>query len=245
MFLSSVCLLRASLQRTLLLVTLGILTVCGQAIAQDMSVIKHIVFVVKENRTYDSYFGHYNKNGANGSTMVKLSNGTTVPSIHLPDSTPLDICHAWKCTLSDMDFGRMDHFDTDPSCTANGKLICTGQLTRTDIPNYYSYADHFVLGDNFFSSITATSFPNHLYTIAGTSGGVISQSLLGNKIEVGCRAEEGTTAQQLDQYGNLTTQYPCYDYPTLGDLLTDAGISWKSYAPGNIAYNAYNAINHI
>lgn len=245
MFLSSGCLLRAGLQRVSILVTFGILAVCGQAIAQDMSVIKHIVFIVKENRTYDVYFGHYNKGGAHGSTMVKLSNGTTVPSIHLPDSTPLDICHAWKCTLSDMDFGKMDHFDTDPSCTANGKLICTGQLTRADIPNYYSYADHFVLGDMFFSSITATSFPNHLYTIAGTSGGVISQSLLGNKIEVGCRAEEGTTAQQLDEYGNLTTQYPCYDYTTLGDLLTAAGISWKSYAPGNIAYNAYNAINHI
>ncbi len=49
----------------------------------------------------------------------------------------------------------------------------------------------------------------------------------------------------IDQYGNLTAQYPCYDFLTLGDLLTSAGVSWKSYAPANIAYNAYNAINHI
>jgi phospholipase C len=234
-------------QRASVLSGIAIIGLSGHAIAQDMSVIKHIVFIVKENRTFDVYFGAYKKHGADGSTQVKLSNGTTVAAGHLPDSTPVDICHGWKCTLSDMNFGKMDHFDTDPSCTANGKLICAAQMNGTDLPNYYAYADHFVLGDRFFSSITATSFPNHLYTIAGTSGGVISQGLLGTsgKIEVGCRADEGSTAQQLDEFGNVTAQYPCYDYTTLGDLLTAAGVSWKSYAPGNIAYNAYNAINHI
>jgi phospholipase C len=237
----------AWLQRCSILSGIAIVVLCGHAVAQDMSVLKHIVFIVKENRTFDVYFGAYNKHGADGSTQVKLSNGTTVAAGHLPDSTPLDICHGWKCTLSDMNFGKMNHFDTDPSCTANGQFICAEQMNGTDLPNYYSYADHFVLGDRFFSSITATSFPNHLYTIAGTSGGVISQALLGTsgKIEVGCRADQGTTAQQLDEFGNVTAQYPCYDYTTLGDLLTSAGVSWKSYAPGNIAYNAYNAINHI
>jgi phospholipase C len=241
-------LVSAWFQRASVLSGIAIIGLCGQAVAQDMSVIKHIVFIVKENRTYDVYFGAYNKHGADGSTQVKLSNGTTVTAGHLPDSTPVDICHAWKCTLSDMNFGKMNHFDTDPSCTANGQLICTAQMNRTDLPNYYAYADNFVLGDRFFSSITATSFPNHLYTIAATSGSVISQGILAtnpSKTEVGCRADEGTTAQQLDEYGNLTAQYPCYDYTTLGDLLTAAGVSWKSYAPGNIAYNAYNAINHI
>jgi phospholipase C len=235
-------------RRTSVLLGIAIIGLYGQAVAQDMSVIKHIVFIVKENRTFDVYFGAYNKHGADGSTQVKLSNGTTVTAPHLPDSTPLDICHAWRCTLADMNFGKMNHFDLDPSCTANGQLICTAQMNRTDLPNYYAYADNFVLGDRFFSSITATSFPNHLYTIAATSGSVISQGILASspgKTEVGCRADEGTTAQQLDEFGNLTAQYPCYDYTTLGDLLTAAGVSWKSYAPGNIAYNAYNAINHI
>lgn len=213
-----------------------------------MSCIKHVVFIMKENRSYDVYFGAYNKNGANGTTTPRLSNGTNITAPHLYDSTPLDICHDWKCNISDMDFGKMDRFDTDPSCTSNGHLMCVSQLNGTDLPNYYAYADNFVLGDNHFTSLHATSFPNHLYTIAATSGGVISQGILASnpsKTEVGCRADEGATAQQIDQYGNLTAQYPCYDFPTLGDLLTAAGVSWKSYAPANIAYNAYNAINHI
>jgi len=126
--------------------------------------------------------------------------------------------------------------------------MCEAQLNATDLPNYYAYANNFVLGDNHFTSLHATSFPNHLYTISATSGGVISQGILASapaKTEVGCRADEGTTAQQIDTYGNLTAQYPCYDFLTLGDLLSAAGVSWKSYAPANIAYNAYNAINHI
>jgi len=214
----------------------------------DLSCIKHVVFIMKENRSYDVYFGAYNKNGANGSTTPKLSNGTTINAPHLYDSTPLDICHDWKCNLSDEDFGKMDRFDTDPSCMANGVLMCEAQLNGTDLPNYYAYADAFVLGDNHFTSLHATSFPNHLYTIAATSGGVISQGILASnpsKTEVGCRADEGATAQQIDQYGNIAALYPCYDFNTMGDLLTAAGVSWKTYAPANIAYNAYNAINHI
>jgi phospholipase C len=216
--------------------------------AGDMSCIKHIVFIIKENRVYDSYFGAYTQGGADGSTLVKISNGTSIQAGHLPDSTPLDICHDWKCTISDMDFNKMDHFDTDPSCTANGRLICTEQMTGADLPNYYAYAENFVLADRYFSSIHATSFPNHMYTIAATSMGVISQATLANdpgKVEVGCAADQGATAQQLDLYGNLTTQYPCYELNTMGDLLTAAGVSWRSYAPPNIAYNAYIGINHI
>ncbi len=219
----------------------------------DMSCIKHVVFIMKENRSYDVYFGAYQPRAgsgqtANGTTTPHLSNGTTINAPHLYDSSPLDICHDWKCNLSDDDFGKMDRFDTDPSCMANGILMCEAQLNATDLPNYYAYANNFVLGDNHFTSLHATSFPNHLYTIAATSGGVISQGILASspsKTEVGCRADEGATAQQLDQYGNLSAQYPCYDFLTLGDLLTSAGVSWKSYAPANIAYNAYNAINHI
>jgi phospholipase C len=221
--------------------------------AGNMSCIQHVVFIMKENRSYDVYFGAYvppagSGQTANGSTMPHLSNGTTIAAPHLYDSTPLDICHDWKCNLSDEDFGKMDRFDTDPSCTANGHLMCESQLNATDLPNYYAYANNFVLGDAHFTSLHATSFPNHLYTIAATSGGVISQGILASNpsaTEVGCRADEGTTAQRIDEYGNLTAQYPCYDFPTLGDLLSAAGVSWKSYAPANIAYNAYNAINHI
>src|ERR1035438_1219279 len=111
--------------------------------------------------------------------------------------------------------------------------------------NYFAYAKAFTLADNTFSSLTATSFPNHLYTISATSGGVISQATGPAAHEVGCQADLTSTAQAIDQYGNIVTQYPCYEFQTLGDLLKNAGITWTTYAPGNVIFNAYNAINHI
>src|SRR5215831_2704285 len=70
----------------------------------DMSCIKHIVFIMKENRSYDVYFGAYQPPAgsgqtANGSTTPHLSNGTVINAPHLYDSSPLDICHDWKCNL--------------------------------------------------------------------------------------------------------------------------------------------------
>jgi phospholipase C len=43
----------------------------------------------------------------------------------------------------------------------------------TIIPNYWDYAQKYVLCDNFFSSVRGPSRPNHLYLVAGQSGGLV------------------------------------------------------------------------
>ena len=207
------------------------------------SVIQHIVFLVKENRAFDNYFGTFP--GANGASAGLLSTGQTIPLAHTPDATQTDICHDWDCTIQDIDYGKMDMFDLGQGCLQNGVPICLSQFNSADMANYFAYAKAFTLADNMFSSLTATSFPNHLYTISATSGGVISQASGPGAHEVGCQADQTSTAQSIDQYGNIVKQYPCYEFQTLGDLLDDAGITWTTYAPGNVIFNAYNAINHI
>ena len=52
--------------------------------------------------------------------------------------------------------------------------MCYTQVTEADIPNYFAYARYFALSDNNFSSITAESFANHMYTVAAQSGGAIT-----------------------------------------------------------------------
>jgi len=44
------------------------------------------------------------------------------------------------------------------------------------IPNYWHYAHKFTLCDNFFSALRGPSFPNHIYMVAGQSGGVIGNT---------------------------------------------------------------------
>jgi len=210
---------------------------------QGMNKIQHVVFIVKENRAFDHYFGTFP--GVDGATTGLLSNGQVIPLLHAPDSMPADVCHAWVCTLSDMNYGSMNHFDTDPSCTENNKLVCMSQMTQADIPNYFAYATNFVIADRMFSSISATSFPNHLYTIAATSGGVVGQAFGPSSHEVGCQADQTSTAQVMDQFGNIIKLYPCFDFLTLGDVLDNAGITWTTYGPPGTIFNAYTAINHI
>ena len=207
------------------------------------SQIQHIVFIVKENRSFDEMFGQFP--GANGATTGLLSTGQTIPLGHTPDSTPYDICHDWTCTKAMMDYGKMDRFDADITCPQNNVLMCMTQHTQADIPNYYTLAGNFTLADNMFSSLTATSFPNHLYTIAATSGGVISQGTANAAHEIACESSEGDTAQVLDQYGNITNQFPCFDFQTLGDVLSANGVTWTDYGPAKNVFNAFLAINHI
>ncbi len=65
----------------------------------------------------------------------------------------------------------------------------------------------------------------------------------------GCDSPKGTTVERRHLDGRTTHVYPCFDFRTLGDLLSEKGISWKYYAPGEgqPAYilSVYNAIRHI
>jgi phospholipase C len=53
--------------------------------------VEHIVFIVKENRTFDNYFGTFP--GADGATSGTISTGEVIPLRHAPDMTPRDIDH--------------------------------------------------------------------------------------------------------------------------------------------------------
>ena len=250
--------------------------------------IKHIVFLVKENRTFDNYFGKFP--GANGATTGKLSDGGTVTLGKMPDKVSPDISHAWAAALTAYGDGGMDRFDLIPGAIAGSNNYV--QATEADIPNYWALAKEFALSDNFFSSLHGPSFPNHLYTIAAQSGGVEDNPgkqsptpaptvggcptatscpepgeagldpdnvtpLTQKKGVWGCDADPKVRVPMLDQEGDVIDVYPCLDFPTLGDELSAAGVSWKMYAPGNggddagfqgsagYIWTVYDAIRHI
>jgi hypothetical protein len=124
------------------------------------------------------------------------------------------------------------------------------------LPSYWSYAHHFVLADNMFSSITSHSFPNHLYTVAAQSANVIDNPVSpayprgGDSIAPwGCDSTPDYASTTVDGNGNFYNSYPCYDVETVVDLLNAAGVSWKYYAPqagqGDYAFSTLDAIRHI
>ena len=122
-----------------------------------MDKIEHVVFIIKENRTFDNYFGTFP--GANGATSGTISTGDVIPLGHTPDRTPRDIDHSWNSAITAIDGGAMDQFDLIHGGNVNGDYLSYTQLYQADIPNYWALAGSFTLGDAMFSSLTGPSFP--------------------------------------------------------------------------------------
>ena len=214
----------------------------------DITVIQHIIFIIKENRSFDNYFGQYP--GADGASSGTTSAGQVLPLRHTPDQV-VDIGHEWVAALTAVDNGKMDRFDLIPFGDMNGQYLAYSQVNPGDIANYYSYAKNFVLADRMFSSVHGDSFENHLYAIAAQAGGVITQKV-GSPASPkwGCDAAPNFLLQAEDETDGVISEiFPCFDFETLADRLDGAGISWKYYAPGEgqngYAYNTYDEINHI
>jgi len=159
--------------------------------------IDHIIFLIQENHTFDSYFGTYPR--ANGFPKRLRAPGghPTIAPFHFTAPLNHDIGHSYEAVRAAMNGGKMDRF-----AVVHGRDTM-GYYDRSDLPNYWAYADRFTLCDRFFSSLAGPSLPNHLYTVAAQSGGVT-----GN-LE---RPPEGG-----------------FNFPTLAELLGDSDISWKYY----------------
>jgi phospholipase C len=207
--------------------------------------IDHIVFVVKENRTFDNYFGTFP--GAEGATSGQISTGKVMPLGRTPDRLPRDIGHSFDDATTAIDGGKMDRFDLIPGGNDNNDYLSYTQFLEADLPNYWRYARAFTLGDHMFSSLTGPSFPNHLYTVGAQSGGAINNP---SSAKIwGCDADDTATVQVMDSQGKVTRTFPCFDFQTVADALEAKNIAWRYYAPvkGQDGYiwSALDAIRHI
>ena len=97
--------------------------------------LKHVVIIVKENHTFDNYFGAFP--GANGVKLAAAPN----PPLHDPNHRH----EAWMQRTTD----------------TTHKV----QYSVADLPAYYAYAKQFTLCDNYFSEVAGPSTPNHLMLI--------------------------------------------------------------------------------
>jgi phospholipase C len=231
--------------------------------------IKHVVFVIKENRTFDNYFARYP--GADGTRTGKTSTGETIRLSVAPDVLLGDLGHEFFDGVRAINGGRMDGFDR---VSINGESLAGySSFTRAGLPAYWAYADHFVLGDRMFSSMYGPTFPAHLYTVAAQAAGVTGNkhdrglyapNLNGKRgvyctdpgeavyrfrrlssserLEVMASEEQADTARIDDFWESVR---PCFDFDVLPDLLDDRGISWRYYAGYGDWRNALHAIRHV
>jgi phospholipase C len=156
-----------------------------------------------ENHTFDNFFGRFP--GANG-----------VIETRAPDPIHGDFGHGAGAALAAIDGGRMDQFPERSHI----------QYTQSDIPNSWTYAQQYGLGDNFFSSIASNSSPNHVEMLAGQTGGMFDSV----PTTINCTSTKNTLVYSKGLTGNQYWAYPCYNMTSLPQLLKTANLSWRYYS---------------
>jgi phospholipase C len=216
--------------------------------------IKRVVYVMLENRSFDHVFGAFP--GVEGATTGNRL-GREVPLMKCPQWLPGDLPHTHPVAVASVNDGRMDNFAL-PEESLISAVFAYSQLEPVDIPNYWHWAREFVLCDNFFASVLGPSYPNHLFFIAGQSGGTFDNpedvELMplpggGTYKSWGCDSSPEAFVAVRHPDGSVTTQRPCFSFTTVGDQLEGAGVSWGYYAaePGEPGYfwSAYNSFPEV
>jgi phospholipase C len=233
--------------------------------------IKHIVFILKENRTFDTLFGSFP--GADGATAGPIcgAQGQTIDSVPLrpaPDQA-IDIDHSFLGGIKAVNGGQMNCFN---------KLARGGfpnfwsyiQYSQRQIPAYWSYAQHYGLADHFFSSAYGASGVEAVWSFAAQSGRFVGHEGAG-QYGTGAPREycddpaerawsfPSLTATQTATVSQLEASYvtapgianyyvprwPCIDIKVLPDELRANDITWHEYRGVNSFVQPLRMIRHV
>ncbi|MGH2391042.1 MAG: phospholipase C [Chloroflexota bacterium] len=195
-------------------------------VAAARSKIKHIVFVILENHTYDNVFGRYP--GGDGTTTA-VSGKSRIPLVHAPPYGWHDVDHEYPNAIGAVNGGKMNGFAANPGADLNGDQAAFEQYDQSDIPNFWSYAQHFALGDHMFSSMIGPTFPNHLFTVAAQSGGIVTNPQNNTANAWGCDSTPGSYAQALGPDGKLKKVGTCLSFTTMADVMQRMKVPWTYY----------------
>jgi phospholipase C len=184
--------------------------------------IRHVVIIMQENRSFDSFFGTYP--GAEG---IPAKNGqftVCVPDprtkgcdkpYHDPSLVNGGAGHNLSDGIADVDGGKMDGFvrsaedastrgcsatnPPTPVCLPSNPPDVMGYHDAREIPNYWTYAQDFVLQDHMFESVDSWSLPSHLYLVSGWSAHCTSTnpSSCTNDPEQAAAAAQGLNLKDL------------------------------------------------
>jgi phospholipase C len=111
--------------------------------------IKHVVVIVKENHTFDNFFGSFpGVNGSpkdgNGVPQCPTGNVLSTGALEMqacqaaPDIVGHDLCHLHSCALADWDQGKLDGWSTaagsDNGGVGDGDGVVYKQYSEASIP---------------------------------------------------------------------------------------------------------------
>ncbi len=232
----------------------------GTTAALAQSPIKYVVVIFQENRSTDNLF--HGLPGADIANSGKNSKGKTIRLTPVPLMGTYDVDHSHRSFLKMYDNGKMDGADKIPVVCNKGAKNCPPQnpqfkyVNPSDVVPYFQLAKKYSFADHMFQTNQGPSFPAHQFIISATSAPTATSNLFAAEEPVGvvnafentgCTAPPKEYVLLIDPEGSESQQmFPCFDHPTLTDLLDNAGVSWRYYTPSaKSIWTGPNAISHI
>jgi phospholipase C len=217
----------------------------GYRIDPAIHKIKHVVVIMQENRSFDSYFGTYP--GADG---IPMRNG--VPTVCVPNPKT-GVCqapyhdtndvngggpHNHAAAVGAIDGGKMDGFIAqaekaqtscvnadNPNCATGAAPDVMGYHDAHEIPNYWDYANNFVLQDHMFEPDSTWSLPQHLFMVSEWSATCVIPG-----VAMSCVNAIDSPVNPPDMYPpGSGAPTPDYAWTDLTYLLHAHGVSWGYY----------------
>ena len=144
--------------------------------------IDHIIILMKENRSFDHYFGTMRGVRGFDDPTARRADGKTI--FHQADPQHADghvlpfrmntlttsaqrihdLSHGWGPLHASWNGGAMDNWVPAHRASDGARGPMTmGYLTREDIPYYHALADAFTLCDGYHCSVMGPTHPNRYY----------------------------------------------------------------------------------
>jgi len=219
--------------------------------------IKHVIYVIQENRSFDNLFQGYPgadtvSSGSNSHGQQVTLQPESLSKVYLIDHSVYAMFAACNGTGSVPGTNcAMNGFNNEESYggPSNPQYV---YVPHTESKPYFDMAHEWVVADRMFQSQLDESFVAHQYAIAAQAQASVDLPFY---LLWGCAGgkndQVGTLEQNRSPYGPY--QQACFDYTTLGDELDAAKLSWKFYA---VQYNddnggnggtwsGYQAVRHI
>ena len=234
------------------------------------ALIQHIVVIFQENRTPDNLFHDsvLMSRGADIASAGTNSSGETIPLIPIGLGTlsvnpqNYDLAHTHTAFVQMYNGGKMNGADLiscgGPAANCPPNAHPNPQfkyVDPADVQPYFALAEQYTFADRMFQTNEGPSFPAHQFIISGTSAPTATSPLFDAENEApqyedyGCLAPLEAVVNMIDAEGSETSQpreHPCFEHPTLTDLLETSGITWRYYTPSNGSlWTGPVAINHI
>jgi phospholipase C len=195
--------------------------------------IRHVVFIIQENRSFNNLFMGYP--GAKTATYGYNTRGEKI------ELSPRKLWNSWDPGHGSGDFFaacdgqgkrrgtqcKMDGWEREKGPPSPPADLAYSYVPQSELEPYWTIAHQYVLADRTFASNLDGSFVAHQYVVAAYASSTVNFP----PTWWGCEGSTADTVATLTKERTIGPRIaPCFDNPTIASEADAAHLSWRFYA---------------